>query len=203
MRSYLISGAAALALCVALPAAAQSTAASPSRSAPPANSTATPPASTSVNPSSSTVTMPPASTAPGSTSTGSTSTGSTSTGSMSTGATSGGMPNSSGGQPATGASTDASASVPIPTSGLSVKDNTGATIGQITQVKPDGSGKQTATIKMGLDSFAVDTAALVVQNGSAVINSTQAELQGMIKKASPPAAATTSQATTGTTKKKK
>jgi len=73
-----------------------------------------------------------------------------------------------------------------------VKDNTGATIGQITQVKPDASGKQTATIKMGAESFAVDTSALVVQNGAAVINSTQAELEGMIKKAAPSSTASTS-----------
>ncbi len=173
MRSYLVSGAAALALCAALPAAAQSTAGSPSRSAPPASSTASPPASTAVNPPSTMApdpTMPPATTSPGATS--------------------------------TGAAADASANAPI-TSGLSVKDKSGATIGQITQVKPDAGGKQTATIKMGADSFAVDTSALVVQNGAAVINSTQAELQGMIKKATPPAsAATTPEATKPKTKKK-
>ena len=166
MRSFLISGAAALALCAALPALAQSSAGSPSKSAPPANSTSTPPASTAVNPGPD-PTMPPASTS----------------------------------SSAAGASTDASANAPI-TSGLSVKDNTGATIGQITQVKPDASGKQTATIKMGADSFAVDTSALVVQNGAAVINSTQAELQGMIKKSSPSAPPSSPDATTPKTKKK-
>ena len=122
MRSYLILGATALALCVALPAAAQTTAAS------------------------------------------------------------GAMPSS---QPATGTAADTSATI---AAGLAVKDNTGATIGEITQVKPDASGKQTATIKMGAESFAVDASALVVQNGAAVINSTQAELQGMIKKSNPPPA---------------
>jgi hypothetical protein len=85
--------------------------------------------------------------------------------------------------PAAGA--DASAAAPV-TVGLPVKDNTGATIGKVTQVKPDASGKQTAVIAMGADTFAVDTAALAVQNGSAVINASQADIQGMIKKATPP-----------------
>jgi len=164
MRSFLISGAAALALCVALPAATQTTPA-PSKSKPPATApTATVPASTAVNPPMTTdPTMPPA-TAPAAAATT--------------------APAATPAAPA--AATDASATVPI-TSGLSVKDNTGAVIGQITAVKPDASGKPTATIKMGADSFAVDTSALVVQNGAAVINSSQAELQGMIKKATPPA----------------
>jgi hypothetical protein len=66
--------------------------------------------------------------------------------------------------------------------GQSVKDNTGAVIGQVSEVKPDASGKATATIKMGADVFAVDTAALAVQDGAAVINATQAEIQAMLKK---------------------
>lgn len=86
----------------------------------------------------------------------------------------------------TGAATDASATTAALAVGLSVKDNTGATIGQITQLKPDASGKQVATIKMGEDTFAVDGANLAVQDGSARINATQAELQGMIKKSAPP-----------------
>lgn len=68
------------------------------------------------------------------------------------------------------------------TAGLPVKDKTGAVIGEITQVKPDASGKQLATIKMGDDSFAVDAAALAVENGAAVINATQAELKAMMPK---------------------
>jgi hypothetical protein len=85
--------------------------------------------------------------------------------------------------PAPGA--DAGATVPD-TAGLPVKDNTGATIGKVMQVRPDAGGKQTAVIAMGADTFAVDTAALAVQNGSAVINASQADIQGMIKKATPP-----------------
>ncbi len=85
-----------------------------------------------------------------------------------------------------GTGTDASATASTLAVGLSVKDNTGATIGQVTQLKPDAAGKQVATIKMGSDTFAVDAANLAVQDGSAVINATQAELQGMIKKSAPP-----------------
>jgi hypothetical protein len=39
-----------------------------------------------------------------------------------------------------------------------------------------------ATIKMGADTFAVDGSNLAVQDGAAVVNATQAELQSMIKK---------------------
>jgi hypothetical protein len=63
-----------------------------------------------------------------------------------------------------------------------VKDKTGANIGQVTDVKADASGKQVATIKMGADTFAVDTAALAVDNGAAMINATQAELKAMLPK---------------------
>jgi hypothetical protein len=85
----------------------------------------------------------------------------------------------------TGAAADTSAATAALAVGLTVKDNTGAAIGQITQLKPDASGKQVATIKMGADTFAVDGANLAVQDGAAVVNATQAELQSMIKKSAP------------------
>ena len=66
--------------------------------------------------------------------------------------------------------------------GQVVKDKTGAPIGKVTEVKPDAAGKQVATIQMGADVFAVDTAALAVDNGAATINATQAEIKGMMKK---------------------
>jgi len=84
-----------------------------------------------------------------------------------------------------GTAADTSASAATLAVGLSVKDNTGATIGQVTQLKPDASGKNVATIKMGADTFAVDAANLAVQDGAAVINATQAELQTMIKASKP------------------
>jgi hypothetical protein len=88
---------------------------------------------------------------------------------------------------ASSAAPDATAPAAAVTVGQPVKDNTGATIGEITAVKPDASGKPTATVKMGADSFAVDTSALAVKDGAALINASQAELKGMMAKSAPPA----------------
>lgn len=68
------------------------------------------------------------------------------------------------------------------TAGLPVKDMNGTTIGSVTDVKTDASGNKVATIKMGADTFAVDASALAVDNGTAVINSTQAEIKSMLPK---------------------
>jgi hypothetical protein len=65
---------------------------------------------------------------------------------------------------------------------MSVKDNSGAIIGEITGLKADPSGKQVATIKMGSDAFSVETDRLAVKDGSAMINASQAELKAMLKK---------------------
>jgi hypothetical protein len=76
--------------------------------------------------------------------------------------------------------TDAAANAgasPEVASGMSVKDNTGAVIGQVTAIKGD-----MATIKMGADTFTVDTSRLGVQGGAATINATQAELKKMLPK---------------------
>jgi len=82
--------------------------------------------------------------------------------------------------PSTGTSTDtaatASAGASVST-GMSVKDNTGALIGEVSDVKAG-----VATIKMGTDTFTVDTTKLAVQNGAATINATQADIRGMLKK---------------------
>jgi hypothetical protein len=80
---------------------------------------------------------------------------------------------------ATGTATNASATV---AAGQPVKDSTGAVIGQVAEVKPDPSGKQLATIKMGEDTFAVDTANLAVRDGATLINATQAEIKAMMKR---------------------
>lgn len=136
MRTITTFGAAALALAIALPAAAQTTGATP----PASDAAAAPPATTE----------PPA----------------TDSSAPAPGAD-------------TGAATSASATVAV---GQPVKDKTGATIGQVTEVKPDPSGKQVATIKMGADTFAVDTSSLAVDKGAATINATQAEIKGMMKK---------------------
>jgi hypothetical protein len=68
------------------------------------------------------------------------------------------------------------------TTGMAVKDNTGATIGSISDVKTGSDGKKTATIKMGADTFAVDTSSLAVASGAATVNASQAEIKGMLKK---------------------
>ncbi|WP_309088176.1 hypothetical protein [Phenylobacterium sp.] len=76
------------------------------------------------------------------------------------------------------ASAGANASV---TAGMTVKDKTGASIGQVSDVKSEG-GKTMATIKMGAETFAVDASNLGVADGAATINATQAEIQSMLKK---------------------
>ncbi len=85
----------------------------------------------------------------------------------------------------TGVAANANATAPRLTAGPAVKDNTGATIGQISALKADASGKQLATIKMGDKSFSVDAANLAVQNGAAVINLTQAQITSMVQKTKP------------------
>ena len=89
---------------------------------------------------------------------------------------------SAGAAPGAAASSSTSSSSAAVTVGQPVKDNTGATIGKVAAVKPDASGKTLATIQMGADTFAVDTSALAVDNGAAVINASQAEIKGMMKK---------------------
>jgi hypothetical protein len=79
---------------------------------------------------------------------------------------------------ATGSSSDTSATAPASAiaTGMSLKDNTGAVIGSVTDIKADSSGQKMAVIKMGADQFSVATNNLAVQDGAAVINMTQAEL---------------------------
>jgi hypothetical protein len=89
-------------------------------------------------------------------------------------------PSTSSAAPSTGTSSDtaatASAGASVST-GMSVKDNTGALIGEVSDVK-----EGVATIKMGADTFTVDTAKLGVANGAATINATAADIRGMLKK---------------------
>ena len=80
----------------------------------------------------------------------------------------------------TAAGADAAANVGAPTTlttGMSVKDNTGALIGEVKALK-DG----VATIQMGSDTFTVDSNKLAVEGGAAKINATQAELKKMLPK---------------------
>lgn len=84
---------------------------------------------------------------------------------------------SASGSPA--ASTSAATTLSV---GLPVKDKTGVVIGEIAELKPDASG-QTATVKMGDQSFSVSASSFAVQGGAAHINATKAELQSMIASA--------------------
>lgn len=63
---------------------------------------------------------------------------------------------------ATAPSAGAAASDVSVTTGMSVKDNMGAVIGTVTDVKTGADGKMTATIRMGADTFAVETSSLAV-----------------------------------------
>jgi hypothetical protein len=76
----------------------------------------------------------------------------------------------------TNAAANAGANADV-SSGMSVKDNTGAVIGQVTAVKGD-----MATIKMGVSTFTVDRSRLGVEGGAATINASQAELKKMLPK---------------------
>ena len=66
------------------------------------------------------------------------------------------------------------------TVGMPVKDNTGATIGSIADLKTDASGKQAAVIKMGSDQFQVSTSNLGSANGAATINLSQPQIAQML-----------------------
>jgi len=82
----------------------------------------------------------------------------------------------------TGASSNTAATAPALAVGLTVKDNTGAVIGLITDLKTDTDGKQVAVVRMGPDAFSVETDRLAVQNGAAAINATQAQLKAMLRR---------------------
>ena len=84
----------------------------------------------------------------------------------------------------TGAATNTSANTPAPTQplamGMTVKDNTGATIGSIAKLGADASGKAMATIKMGADTFQAPAEVLAVADGAATINLTKAEIDAQL-----------------------
>ena len=86
----------------------------------------------------------------------------------------------------TGAKANTTASEAAPTApvttGLTVKDNTGLAIGQVSDVKADASGKSMATIKMGTKSFQVPAANLAVKDGAATINLTKAQIDAQLPK---------------------
>lgn len=73
----------------------------------------------------------------------------------------------------------AAAAAPV-AAGQPVKDNSGAVIGSVAEVKPDATGKSMATIKMDDKTFAVDVKNLAVLDGATVINASKAEIEGML-----------------------
>jgi hypothetical protein len=81
---------------------------------------------------------------------------------------------------ATGPGANSSATVSGLSVGMPVKDNTGATIGEIASLGADASGAQTAVIKMGADQFQVQTDKLGASAGVATINLTQAQIATML-----------------------
>ncbi|CAN7287453.1 hypothetical protein LJR225_001485 [Phenylobacterium sp. LjRoot225] len=84
-----------------------------------------------------------------------------------------------------GSAASTTAATPTLSIGQPVKDKTGVVIGQIADLKPGAAG-QTATVKMGEQSFSIGAESFVVQDGAAVINATQAELKSMIANAAKP-----------------
>jgi hypothetical protein len=85
----------------------------------------------------------------------------------------------SSGPSAASTTTAPAAAAPV-AAGQPVKDNTGAVIGSVAEVKPDATGKSMATIKMDDKTFAVDVANLAVREGATVINATKTEIEGML-----------------------
>jgi len=84
--------------------------------------------------------------------------------------------------PTQAAPADQAATSAAVTTGMPVKDNTGATIGAVASVQPGPGGAPTATIKMGAKVFSVATNALAVSGGAATINASQAQIEGMLPK---------------------
>ena len=80
----------------------------------------------------------------------------------------------------TGAAANTSATAPSLSAGMTVKDNTGATIGQIVKLGAGANGASMATIKMGTDTFQAPAANLAAQDGAATINLTQAQIAAQL-----------------------
>ena len=81
---------------------------------------------------------------------------------------------------AAAAGANASATAGGFTIGEPVKDNAGVTIGAISALSPAANGGEMAVIKMGSDTFQVQTDRLASDNGAAIINLTQAQISGML-----------------------
>lgn len=83
---------------------------------------------------------------------------------------------------ATGSTTNTTATAGDLKTGLSVKDSAGASVGTLTGLKTDASGKRWATIRIGSDDVSIEADKLTAKDGAATVNMTQAELKGLAKK---------------------
>ena len=158
-----------LAAGLALAVAGQALAAPPTTPAATDQSATTPPASASTPPATDAApTAPPAATPAPATTPGAT-------------------PNDTAAPAASGAGTNSSATAgataktapPSFSVGEVVKDNTGAAIGTITELKGAGD-QQMAVIKMGDQSFQVQSSKMGAVDGAAEINMTKAQIAGML-----------------------
>lgn len=82
---------------------------------------------------------------------------------------------------ATGAQANTNATTASLSTGMTVKDNTGAAIGKISKLGADSSGASVATITMANGAFQAPATALAVQDGAATINLTKAQIDAQIK----------------------
>lgn len=83
---------------------------------------------------------------------------------------------------ATGATTNTTAMAGDLKTGLAVKDSAGVSVGTLTDLKTDASGKRWATIRMGADDVSVEADKLTAKDGAASVSMTQAQLKGLAKK---------------------
>jgi hypothetical protein len=83
---------------------------------------------------------------------------------------------------ATGSTTNTTATAGGLKVGLSVKDSAGASVGTLTALETDASGKRWATIRTGADDVSVEADKLMAKDGAATVNMTQAQLKSMAKK---------------------
>jgi hypothetical protein len=102
--------------------------------------------------------------------------GAASTARTTTGTTTG---TTSGAGAATGTAANTSATGAALSTGMTVKDNTGVSIGQISKLDTV-NGTSMATIKMGEQAFQVPAANLTSDNGAATINLTQAQIKAQL-----------------------
>jgi hypothetical protein len=84
--------------------------------------------------------------------------------------------------PPTGTPANANATASGLRVGMAVNDSTGLTVGKLSELKPDATGKPFATLQLGAETVTVEADRLTVRGQVASINATQAELKAMAVK---------------------